>query len=208
MSDVVVLVDDPSTEENEEEHTPAPGRQQSKPKRHSTQGRKDSQEWMGLLFPPGDQIIRKESKDRKLTLDTGWKFKKYFLTQSEARLWLTVGTDPSDSDPSSSSSSNSEEDNSSSSSSGGHCQHHRSKQSTKNRKNHKKRASYHGTDPSTGDDKNIHEFEIADTKIDKALAPNNLTNKEHQGTGFHCGGRGGCHSIMTYVLFQFGHDVQ
>jgi hypothetical protein len=30
----------------------------------------------------------------------------------------------------------------------------------------------------TGDDKIIHEFEITKTKIDKALAPDDLTNKE------------------------------
>jgi hypothetical protein len=109
-----------------------------------------------------------------LALKAGWKFKKYFSTRSEARSWLAAGTDPSDSNPSSSS--DSEKNNSSSSSSSGpHCHH--SKHSSKSRKNHKKRPSYRETDPSTGNDKQIHEFEITDTKIDK-LAPDNLTTKE------------------------------
>jgi hypothetical protein len=38
--------------------------------------------------------------------------------------------------------------------------------------------SHREADPSTGNDKRIHEFEITDTKIDKALAPDDLTNKE------------------------------
>jgi hypothetical protein len=41
ISNVVVSVDDPSTDEDEEEQAPAPGPRQSKPKRHA-QGRKDS----------------------------------------------------------------------------------------------------------------------------------------------------------------------
>jgi hypothetical protein len=152
-SDVVVLVEDPSTDEDEEEQAPTPGHRQSKPKRHA-QGRKDIREWLGLLSPKGDRVIHKESSDGTLALKAGWKFKKYFSTRSEAHSWLAVGTDPSDSD--SSFSSDSEKNSSSSSSSSGpHC--HRPKRSSKSRKNHKKRPSYRGTDPSTGKNQVSHE---------------------------------------------------
>ena len=135
---------------------------------------KPALEWLGLIDPRGDRVIRQEARGGA-TLERGWRLKKYFKDRSTARLWLSP-SGISDSDPSSSSSSSASESSSSSSSSATNPK--RSSKKKKKKKKEKKLSSYRGTDSSTGDDKRIHGFEVSGIDIDKALAPAGLSTKD------------------------------
>ena len=72
-------------------------------KKHGPRGRSDGPKWIGLTSPSGrDRSIRKEAKDGRLTLEKGWKLRKYFPSQSDTRQWSNTDGGPTDSDPSSS----------------------------------------------------------------------------------------------------------
>jgi hypothetical protein len=143
---------------------------------------------------------QKEAKDGSLALKPGWKVLKYFSDQASGRRWLWPVGDSSG--PSSSSSSDSDESSSSSWSSSLSSSENnwmapasfkksqrlsqkkhwtkkkKKKKEPKKKKSTGRKSSYRGTDPSTGDDKRIHGFEVAGVKIDKALAPPDLAARD------------------------------
>jgi hypothetical protein len=176
-----VTIDDPSVVEElgktQDEYAPA------KTKKHGTRGRKDGPEFLGLLTDKDERVIRPESKDGSVLLAKGWKLKKCFTTQAEARAWLTADDDdPDDSEPSSSEPEDGD-DSDGETSSGSDRAKSRSKRSKKKKKKKKKskgRTSYRGADPSTGNSKKIHDFDIDGEEIDEALVPENLSSRKDQ----------------------------
>jgi hypothetical protein len=193
-TDEVVSIDEGSLEDGE--GSSGKRRPARKPVRHA-RAKPHAPEWVGLHNPVGQRILQKESKDGSFALKPGWKVLKYFSDQASGRRWLRPVGDSSG--PSSSSSSDSDESSSSSSSSSSsdtnwlapaavkknqrlaqkkHSTKQKKKKGSKKKKSTGRKSSYRGTDPSTGDEKRIHGFEVDGVKMDKALAPPDLAARD------------------------------
>jgi hypothetical protein len=178
----VVTIEDTSEEEedgeDEDEYAFSDqDRRVSKPKKHGAPSRRDGPEWVGLLTPRGERVIRKEAKDGKTTLSKGWKLKNYFSNKKEARVWLNSKENPSDSEPSSSDSEGTVSDSSSGPDRVSKLAK-RTQRKRKKKKDQERASSYRGSDPSTEDSKRIHGLEIDDPEIDKLLAPEDLKRSD------------------------------